>query len=148
MSWRRLASGPFKDLKVSASLIQRAMRDRGYKRYIAIQHVLSQVNKGKRLKFAHDHIHWTSEDWSQVLFSDETWVTGDHHRKTHVTRRADELFAPTCIRSRVQRRPGWMFWGSYHGSIRGPAVTWEKSWGTIHKSSYQVSFSTLHFNLG
>lgn len=145
MSWNRLASGPFQDLHVSASTIQRAMAGRGYKRYTAIrQHILSQPNKDKRLKFAHEHITWTYDDWSKVLFSDETWVTAENHRKVHVTRRADELFSPTCVRSRVQRRPGWMFWGAFHGDTRGPYLTWVKEWGSICGSSYQVSTPFLY----
>ncbi|KAF5858585.1 hypothetical protein ETB97_003978 [Aspergillus alliaceus] len=33
----------------------------------------------------------------------------------------------------IEQRPrkiGWMFWGSFHGTTKGPMVFWEKEWGT------------------
>jgi ketohexokinase/beta-glucosidase len=29
-----------------------------------------------------------------------------------------------------------MFWGSFHGNIKGPGLFWEKDWGTIKSRSY------------
>ena len=29
-------------------------------------------NRKKRLKFARDHLSWTSDDWSKVIWSDES----------------------------------------------------------------------------
>jgi ketohexokinase/beta-glucosidase len=29
-----------------------------------------------------------------------------------------------------------MFWGSFHGDIKGPGLFWEKDWGTIKSRSY------------
>ena len=36
--------------------------------------LLTKSMKDKGLKFAKDHRHWTTEDWSKVLFSDESSV--------------------------------------------------------------------------
>jgi hypothetical protein len=29
-----------------------------------------------------------------------------------------------------------MFWGSFHGSTKGPCLFWEKEWGTINAERY------------
>lgn len=34
--------------------------------------MISLKNSKARIKFAHDHLHWTAKDWSKVLFSDES----------------------------------------------------------------------------
>jgi transposase len=36
----------------------------------------------------------------------------------------------------VQRKIGWMFWGSISGLGKGPGIFWEKAWGTIGSDSY------------
>ena len=28
-----------------------------------------------------------------------------------------------------------MFWGSFHGNIKGPCLFWEKEWGSINSQS-------------
>ncbi|RKF83071.1 hypothetical protein GcM3_017023 [Golovinomyces cichoracearum] len=43
-------------------------------------------NKTKRIEFAQTHINWSLDDWSRVLWTDETWATGNPHRNTWVTR--------------------------------------------------------------
>jgi len=30
-----------------------------------------------------------------------------------------------------------MFWACFSGDIKGPAIFWEKDWGTINQESYQ-----------
>jgi len=76
--------------------------------------------------------------WAQVLFTDETWVNGTNHRKIYVTRRPGEELDPTCLRERVQRPKGWMFWGSISGFQKGPCCFWEKAWGKISSESYRT----------
>ena len=31
-----------------------------------------------------------------------------------------------------------MFWGCFHGSIKGPGLFWEKDWGTIREETYRA----------
>ena len=31
-----------------------------------------------------------------------------------------------------------MFWGCFHGHIKGLGIFWEKDWGSINKDSYQA----------
>jgi transposase len=58
--------------------------------------------------------------------------------KTYVTRRVGEEWDPTCIVEHFQRRKSWMFWGCFHGNVKGPGIFWEKDWGTISAESYQA----------
>lgn len=30
-----------------------------------------------------------------------------------------------------------MFWGCFHGTIKGPGIFWEKDWGSILAETYQ-----------
>jgi hypothetical protein len=99
---------------------------------------ISAKNQQLRLQFALEHLNWTDEQWDEILWSDETWVTAGSHRKTYVTRKADEALDPTCILEREQRKKGWMFWGCFSGKAgKGPGIFWEKDWGKITADSYQ-----------
>jgi hypothetical protein len=31
-----------------------------------------------------------------------------------------------------------MFWGCFHGNVKGPGIFWEKDWNTISAESYQA----------
>jgi hypothetical protein len=53
-----------------------------------------------------------------------------------VTRKAGEEFDDTCVRDRIARATGWMFWGSFYGNEKGPCLFWEKEWGTITTTQY------------
>lgn len=66
-------------------------------------------------------------------------MTYGHHRAVYVTRKANEIWDETTTRDRIQRKPGWMFWGSFAGGKKGPCLFWEKEWGTINAASYQIS---------
>ena len=110
----------------------------GFRRRIARQKPpLSEKNRTLRLEWAREHVSWTPEQWFRILWTDETWVKGGHHRKQYVTRRIGEEFDPTCIVERHQRKRGWMFWGCFHGTTKGPGIFWEKEWGKINSQSYR-----------
>ena len=88
---------------------------------------ITEKTRLQRLAIANERIDWSLQDWEQVLWSDETWVTAGRHRKTYVTRRRDEAYDPTCIVEKVQRKGGWMFWGCFSMKYgKGPCLFWEK----------------------
>lgn len=129
----------WRDNLYGSEAIRNCLRRHGYRRYVAELKVpLSEKNRQLRLKFAHDHRDWTLEDWSKVLWSDETWVKPGRHTKTYVTRKPSEALLETCIMDRCQRKIGWMFWGSFHSSTKGPIIFWEKDWGSVNAESYQA----------
>jgi hypothetical protein len=78
----------------------------------------------------------TGSQRDNILWSDETWVTGGRHRKLWVTRRIGEEYEDTCIVEKVRHRSGWMFCACFSGALKGPHLFWEKEWKTINKESY------------
>lgn len=118
--------------------IRYTLRRLGFKRHVARRKPpISEANRRKRLEWAESHKHWTPEQWGKVLWTDETWINGGHHRKQYVTRRIDEAWDETCIVERYQRKGGWMFWGCFSGLGKGPGIFWEKDWGKINAETYQ-----------
>jgi len=115
--------------------IKYALRKRGYYRRLALRK--PQPNRIRRLEWAHEHLHWSREQWYSVLWTDETWIKSGKHRRTWVTRCAGEELDDTCAVDKVQRKCGWMFWGYSAGSTKGPYLFWEKDWGLINTASYQ-----------
>lgn len=117
--------------------IKHALYRLGFRRRIARQKPpLSEKNRRLRLEWAREHVNWTPEQWNRILWTDETWVRGGHHRWQYVTRQKGEEWDPTCIVEKHQRKRGWMFWGCFHGSKKGPGLFWEKDWGKINSQSY------------
>lgn len=128
----------FKHLGWGYMAIEAALKKEGFSRRWAMRKPpISEKNRKLRLQFAKDHEHWNFRDWCKFLWSDETWVKYGRHRKTKVLRRPGEEWDKTCVEEKVQRKKGWMFWGSFWGCIRGPAFLWEKDWGTINGKSYR-----------
>jgi transposase len=137
LSFQSLADGPFAHWQRGPYAIRSALRKRGYRRYRArAKPPLSAANKERRLAWALEHREWTPDQWASILWTDETWVTGGHHYRPYVTRRKDEEIHESCVVDKLQRRRGWMFWGSFNGNEKGPCVFWEKEWGSINKVSY------------
>ena len=127
----------FEEWHVGEYVIRHALRSAGYRRRVALQKPpLSPANRAKRVAFAEAHIHWTVEQWNTILWSDESWMCGGRHRKRRVTRLAGESLDETCIVERLPRKRGWMFWGCFNGSRKGPCLFWEKEWGSINTERY------------
>jgi transposase len=125
-------------MNVGYYTIRYALRKAGFSRRLARRKPsISERNREARLAFALKHRDWTPEQWNSVLWTDETWKTGGRHTRTWVTRRRGEEWDPTCIIERFQRRAGWIFWGSFTGKNKGPALFWEKEWGSIISVSYR-----------
>ena len=132
------------ELGVSDRCLGRALKKRGFSRCVALRKPpISEKNRVLRLAFAQKHRDKGFEWWSTILWTDETWVNGGRHRKTYVTRMAGEELDPTCLIEKIQRKKGWMFWGSINGAVRGPSLFWEKEWGNINKDSYQEKIVPL-----
>jgi len=137
ISYLRLATDPFAHWGVSEHVIRRALERRGYTRRIArAKPPLTERTMAIRLQWALEHVNWEPWQWYQILWSDETWVTGGRHRRRWVTRKAGEELDPTCVVDKVKKKRGWMFWGCFSGTTKGPSLFWEKEWKSINKESY------------
>ena len=82
ITFKALAKDPYLNLHCSANAIKHALYKRGYHRRVARRKPpISEKNRVLRLEFAHEHLHWSKEQWWEVLWSDETWVTASNHRQ-------------------------------------------------------------------
>jgi hypothetical protein len=81
---------------------------------------ISEKNRKLRLKFAREHRGWIYHNWCKFLWSDETWVKHGRHQKTKVLRRPGEEWNEDCVEEKIQRKKGWMIWGSFHENIKRP----------------------------
>lgn len=96
--------------------IRSALRRLGFSRRIARRKPpIDEDIRDLRLEWAHLHKDWAFEQWAQILWTDETWVTGGTHRRQFMTRRVGEELNPDCIDERPRKKKGWMFWGCFSG---------------------------------
>ena len=107
---------------VSSKTVCRRLFLEGYKRRVVSKKItISQVNRQRRVGFCRRKLHWTVDQWSHIIFSDETKTIVGQHREIYVWRKADKRLRPEY----VGRRDDWettcrasvMFWGciSYYG---------------------------------
>jgi hypothetical protein len=86
---------------VSSRTVCRRLFREGYKhRVVSKKITISQVN---RFGFCRRKLHWTVDQWSHIIFSDETKIILGQNRKIYVWRKADERRRPEC----VGRRDDW-----------------------------------------
>ena len=137
MSFSKLAE--VMDFGVKKDAIRTALLREGFHRRLAMRKPpITEKNRKIRKAWALEHVNWTMAQWYEILWTDETWITGGRHTRTWVTRRPGEEWDPTCVVEKHQRKKGWMFWGCFHGYTKGPGIFWEKDWGSINKDSYQA----------
>lgn len=137
-------SQEFVHWNVGEYVIRAALRKNGFQRYVARRKPpISEVNRLKRIAFATEHVNWTQEQWYSKFWTDETWVTGGRHTCTWVTRRPGEALDPTRIVERIPKKRGWMFWGGFNGTTKGPYLFWEKE-GYYITSIVRSTYRTPH----
>ena len=92
---------------IGPDCVRRALKKRGYSRRVALRKPpISEANRIARLEWAHEHLHWSEEQWYKILWTDETWVKAGRHRKTWITRKQGEELDPTCIIKRIPKKKG------------------------------------------
>jgi transposase len=73
LSYLQIAEELWPEGEVGADSVKYTLHKRGYRRRVALRKPpLSQKNKEDRFEWAQIHIHWTEEQWNQILWSDET----------------------------------------------------------------------------
>ncbi|KAI0996294.1 hypothetical protein K3495_g11886 [Podosphaera aphanis] len=127
----------FPDWNIGERTVRNALQQRGSARRLPRKKPpLSEKNKRIRKSWAEAHRHWTPEDWTQILWSDETWINDGETRSKHVTRKIGEDFEDDCVSDKYQKSNSWMFWGSFAGRKKGPSVFWEKDRQKMTAVSY------------
>jgi transposase len=83
---------------------------------------VSLRNRQRRLQFARAHLHWTRNDWSRVLWSDESkFQRFGSDGRTYVRRRPGEEFDRKCLKPTVKGGGGSvMVWGAFSRNGMGP----------------------------
>lgn len=122
---------------ISVSTVKRRLQQAGLHGRIAMKKpLLRKVNKQKRFKWAREHQNWTAEDWSKVLWTDESkFEIFGSRRRTFVRRSAGERASEQCIVPTVKHGGGSvMIWGCFGGTTVGDIVKIE---GTLKKEGYR-----------
>ena len=76
---------------------------------------INEKQRRARLRFAKDHKDWTVEDWSKVIFSDESnFQLCPTSGRLMVRRRLGEAYKPRCLTPTVKFGEGSvMIWGCF-----------------------------------
>lgn len=123
--------------KMSSVTVKRRLIEIGLNgRVAAKKPLLRPTNLKKRLQFAKDHLDWTFEDWSKVLWTDESkFEIFSSKRRVYVRRFKHERAAKYCIAPTVKHGGGnVMVWGCFSAAGIGDLV---QVTGRMKKEQYQ-----------
>lgn len=97
--------------------------------------LISQQNRRRRLQWAKEHRQWTAEDWSRVIWTDESRFSRlDSSVRAYVRRRVGEELNQRCVAGTVRGGGGSvMVWGAMSALGTGPLV---EVVGTLDSSCY------------
>jgi transposase len=122
---------------VSTKTIRRAMKKIGISYHpAAIKPFVSKVNAKKRLDWCKEHLNWSVEDWSKVVWTDECSVEVQRSSKhAMVWRKSGERMKTDCLQPSLKSgRRTIMIWGCFQGEELGPVTVIEK--GQIDSAKY------------
>ncbi|KAI9550658.1 hypothetical protein GHT06_005147 [Daphnia sinensis] len=112
---RETANAP----QISLSTLRKRLCEAGiYGRRPAKKNYLTDVRRAERLRFAREHIHYTSEFWRKVIWSDEKTFSTDGYSPQWVHRLTGGRYEPCNLaRSRHSTRKTINVWGcvTFHG---------------------------------
>lgn len=102
-------------VNISVRTIGNRLAEFGLHSYTAVKKpLLTKKMKKNRLKFAKKYLNWTSDDWSRVLFSDESkFLLYGSDGKRYVRRFKDERLSDQCTIKTTRGRIGIMIWGCF-----------------------------------
>ena len=112
-------------VKVSPTTLRKAMKSIGFcNRVAAKKPFLSKKHKADRLAFANEHKHWTTSNWRNVIWTDETsFEIGKRSRQVKVWRKSHERFFLDCLAPTFKSgRSSVMVWGVITGFEKYPLV--------------------------
>jgi hypothetical protein len=115
----------FKDLKMPS-------------RSTAQKPLLTAAMKKKRLAFAKKYIDWTPEQWSRVMFSDESTFRCIRATKTKVRRPmgSDRYDSRYTVKT-VKHPESLMVWGSFSGAVGRGGIFFLPKNTTMNSERYQ-----------
>lgn len=96
------------------------MRDAGsFRRIVAKEPLRRPINKKRRCQWTSTHESWTLEDWSKILWADESKfeISGSRQR-VYVCRTATETMLPSCLELMIKHGgDSIQVWGCF--SVKG-----------------------------
>jgi len=109
---------------VSTKTIRRVLYSTGLRNCIVRRKpLISPANIEARLAWCLEHQSWTKEDWSKVMWSDEsTFSQFQQSRNSRVWREPADEWALSCISATVKHSPSRMYWGCFSRKGKGPIV--------------------------
>ena len=123
-------------LHVSRDTIISYLNHLGFHSYWAAKRPrLSYENKARRLKWAKDRVNWTHEQWSQVVWSDESRFTVENCDGGHrVIRQKGQRYEDRFVQETSKFGKGSvMIWSCFHAGGFGPLAIIE---GTMNDECY------------
>lgn len=108
---------------ISTRTVQRRLNEFGLNGRVARKKPrLSKKNIKDRLAFAKEHVKWTREQWSKVLFTDESKFNRfGSDGNSYVRRRIGEEFSPKCVKLTTKGGGGSVcVWGGMTINGTGP----------------------------
>ena len=102
---------------ISETTVKRKLKRLAFKRCTVRKTItISAHNRTKRVSWCRERKHWTVEqNWSNIIFSDETKVVLDKDQKIYVWRKHDEAWNSDCLGMYSAHSPrknvSAMFWG-------------------------------------
>ena len=138
------------DTVMTRTVRNRLMEQNLFARVAQRKPMVTGQNRRRHLQFARDHIEWTSEDWRQVVFIDESKLNrlGSDGRQL-VRRRQGEAMISRCIATTLQGGGNSvMVWGMISSVGAGPLVRLQGRITAIQYTAmlyeYFLPFSTLN----
>jgi transposase len=86
-----------------------------------VEYALDEFDIQRRLAFANQYLHWTEDQWSHVLFSDETSFPLGHHGRIYVRRPIGQSHNPKYMHQEEQLKGKVSLWGCICASGLGHA---------------------------
>lgn len=143
-------------IKVSASTVKTYLAKNGFKKVKTTKKPgLTRKQMDARYRFCLAVMHWSLEDWKNVIFSDETSVQlGVVRGMQRIWRRGSERQNRQCVRSRWKGRQEFMFWGCFRWAGVGPCLIWNDespkerkaadleldSWNAEHEAEHRAKW--------
>ena len=108
---------------LSQPTVRKYLRDEGFFRFKARKKpYLSPKHKKDRLRWGKEHLRWTIEDWSRVIWTDEaTFETGLDSRSCYVTRKIGTAMEARYLKPTFKSgRSTIGIWGAITLGLKGP----------------------------
>ncbi len=102
------------DVDVTPRTIRRRLREKGLKSCKACKKpFVSRRNRALRLRWAEEHVHWTTQRWEKVLWSDERPFLLRWTGNVRVWKKAGERYHRDCLVGTVKHQPKIMVWACF-----------------------------------